>query len=561
MLKKNLFQTIVLLMAVLLTAPALLAVKQPWEAMVPLPQTVDLRPQERPFFLTEKTRIFAADVFRNEAELAAEELRRSTGLPLEVTLLSGEATLPLEAPAILFTEDPSVQGREAYTLEITAVAAKITASAPAGAFYGYQTLRQLLPPQVYSRTRRPGVMWVAPACFVKDAPRLPWRGLMVDDCRHFLGAEALRAMIDAMAAHKMNTLHWHLTDDQGWRIEIKAFPELTQKGAVRANSALPRDRWRADGKPYGPYFYTQEEIRDLVAYAAARHITIVPEIEMPGHALCILTAFPALSCTGGPFQPRWLWGVEPDILCAGNDKVFPFMEKILDEVMALFPSKYIHCGGDEAPKDRWNACKKCQQRIQTEGLRDSHHLQTWFIQHFADYLESKGRHLIGWDEILEGGLPKGAAVMSWRGKQGGIRAAAMGHNVVMAPNDYAYLDYGQGLEPTQDPYEYNGYCITVAKAYSIDPAGGIPPEMQAFVIGLQGNLWSEYIWDGADQQWKAWPRAAALAEAGWTAQTKRVWEDFALRLPAAVTRLRFLGINCAPLPAPLIPVTPKEEQQ
>ena len=524
----------------------------PLMAVIPLPQELQVV-ETPPFVMTEETSLVTDPAFRAEAEIAAEELRRSTGLALPVVDVGAEIALP----AIFFQKDATLEGNEAYALEVRSQQVMIRAATPAGAFYGYQTFRQLLPPQVYSRTKRPGVKWVAPACTVKDAPRLQWRGLMVDDCRHFLGGKAIREMIDAMAAYKLNTLHWHLTDDQGWRIEIKAYPELTAKGATRDNSALPRDRWRPDGKSYGPYFYTQEEIRDIVAYAAARHITIVPEIEMPGHALCLLTAFPELSCTGGPFKPRWMWGVEPDILCAGNDAVFPFMEKILDEVMALFPSKYIHCGGDEAPKDRWNVCPKCQARIQEKGLRNSHHLQTWFIQHFADYLESKGRHLIGWDEILEGGLPKGAAVMSWRGKQGGIRAAAMGHNVVMAPNDYAYLDYGQGLTYAQDPYEYNGYCITVAKTYSIDPTAGIPEHMQRHVIGLQGNLWSEYIWDGADQQWKAWPRAAALSEAGWTAQEKRSWEDFAKRIPGAVTRLRFLGINCAPLPSPLEPVENK----
>ncbi|MBR5591509.1 MAG: beta-N-acetylhexosaminidase [Kiritimatiellae bacterium] len=524
----------------------------PLTAVIPLPQELQVL-ETPPFVMTEETSLVTDSAFRAEAEIAAEELRRSTGFALPISDAGAEITLP----AIFFQKDTAIEGSEAYALEVRSQQVVIRAATPAGAFYGYQTFRQLLPPQVYSRTKRPGVKWVAPACTVKDAPRLQWRGLMVDDCRHFLGGAAIREMIDAMAAYKLNTLHWHLTDDQGWRIEIKAYPELTAKGATRDNSALPRDRWRPDGKSYGPYFYTQEEIHDIVAYAAARHITIVPEIEMPGHALCLLTAFPELSCTGGPFKPRWMWGVEPDILCAGNDAVFPFMEKILDEVMALFPSKYIHCGGDEAPKDRWNVCPKCQARIQEKGLRNSHHLQTWFIQHFADYLESKGRHLIGWDEILEGGLPKGAAVMSWRGKQGGIRAAAMGHNVVMAPNDYAYLDYGQGLTYAQDPYEYNGYCITVAKTYSIDPTAGIPEHMQRHVIGLQGNLWSEYIWDGADQQWKAWPRAAALSEAGWTAQEKRSWEDFAKRIPGAVTRLRFLGINCAPLPSPLEPVETK----
>jgi hexosaminidase len=368
-------------------------------AVIPLPESIAVKQDTMPFVMTEQTVLVTDPAFRAEAEIAAQELGRSTGFALPIV---DAAT----GPVITFQKDDAIIGREAYALEVLPQQVIIRASNAAGAFYGYQTFRQLLPPQIYSRTFRPGVKWVAPPCDIQDQPRLQWRGLMVDDCRHFLGGEAIREMIDAMAAYKMNNLHWHLTDDQGWRIEIKAYPELTAKGAIRDNSALPRDRWRADGKSYGPYFYTQEEIREIVAYAAARHITIVPEIEMPGHALCLLTAFPELSCTGGPFKPRWMWGVEPDILCAGNDAVFPFMEKILDEVMALFPSKYIHVGGDEAPKDRWNVCPKCQARIKAEGLRNTYHLQTWFIQHFANYLESKGRHLIGWDEILEVASPR-----------------------------------------------------------------------------------------------------------------------------------------------------------
>ena len=247
---------------------------------------------------------------------------------------------------------------------------------------------------------------------------------------------------------------------------------------------------------------------------------------------------------GGPFKPRWLWGVEPDILCAGNDDVFPFIKDILDEVMLLFPSKFIHLGGDEAPKDRWNICAKCQQRIQEKGLRDSNHLQTWFIQQFADYLEANGRHLIGWDEILEGGLPSGAAVMSWRGMAGGIAAAKMGHQVVMSPNDFCYLDYGQGIK--DDPYEYNCANVPLRKVYTMNPTNGIPEAMHSYIIGVQGNLWSEYIWDAADQQWKAWPRAAAIAEIGWTPQAKRSWPTFAKAMETNYQRLKVLGINAAP---------------
>ncbi|MBQ9694524.1 MAG: beta-N-acetylhexosaminidase [Kiritimatiellae bacterium] len=529
----SLFATLVLTLSVASVAPA--APQLP--ALVPQPAHLAIPEAASAFTLTADTAIVVVDsAFTREAEFAAKELRLVTGLPLPV-VQEGEG-------GIRFERSTEALPREGYTLTVSETAVTIAASDPAGAFYGYQTVRQLLPPQVYAKRLQEGIVWEMPACTIADAPRLAWRGLMVDDVRHFIGGDGIRQMIDVMAAHKMNTLHWHLTDDQGWRIEIRKYPELITKGAIRDNSAKPRDRWRPDGKPYGPYFYTQAEIRAIVAYAAERHITIVPEIEMPGHALALLSAFPELSCTGGPFKPRWLWGVEPDILCAGNDAVFPFMKDILDEVMLLFPSKFIHLGGDEAPKDRWNVCEKCQKRIQEKGLRNSHHLQTWFIQQFADYLEANDRHLIGWDEILEGGLPSGAAVMSWRGMKGGIAAAKMGHPVVMAPNDFCYLDYGQGIE--NDPYEYNIANVPLRKVYTMNPTDGIPEMMHRYIIGVQGNLWSEYIWDAADQQWKAWPRAAAIAEIGWTPQDKRQWKTFAEAMERDYQRLKVLGINAAP---------------
>ena len=523
-------------MLALCVATCALAVPNP-PALIPQPTEFTLAEPAAAFTLTAETPIVVVETaFAREAEFAAKELRTVTGYALPVVANA--------SGGIRFERSPAELPREGYTLTVTADAVTIAASDPAGAFYGYQTLRQLLPPQVYAKRLQQDVAWEMPACTIADAPRLQWRGLMVDDVRHFIGGEGIRQMIDVMAAHKMNNLHWHLTDDQGWRIEIRKYPELITKGATRDNSARPRDRWRPDGKTYGPYYYTQAEIRAIVAYAAERHITIVPEIELPGHALALLSSHPELSCMGGPFKPRWLWGVEPDILCAGNDDVFPFIKDILDEVMLLFPSKFIHLGGDEAPKDRWNICAKCQQRIQEKGLRDSNHLQTWFIQQFADYLEANGRHLIGWDEILEGGLPSGAAVMSWRGMAGGIAAAKMGHQVVMSPNDFCYLDYGQGIE--NDPYEYNCANVPLRKVYTMNPTNGIPEAMHSYIIGVQGNLWSEYIWDAADQQWKAWPRAAAIAEIGWTPQAKRNWPTFAKAMETNYQRLKVLGINAAP---------------
>lgn len=532
-MRSVLFATLALLTTVAVAGP-----KAP--ALVPLPAKMAVA--EAPgFTLTEGCRIVADGAFLKEAAYAARELGRATGFDLSVA----EAGWFFDTRGDITFRKVSGLGAEAYRLTVSVEGALIEASTAAGAFYGFQTLRQLLPPAIYAKTPQQ-VAWTLPAVSIEDAPRLPWRGVLFDDCRHFIGPDGFRAMVDAMAAHKMNTLHWHLTDDQGWRIEIRKYPQITLNGARRAESPVPGNRWKGDGKPYGWYYYTQEQVRELVAYAAERHVTVVPEIEMPGHALGLLAAFPDLGCTGGPYEPWCRWGVSEDIVCAGNDRVFRVYEDILDEVLALFPSKFIHCGGDEAPKTRWNACPKCKKRIADLGLGDSHRLQSWFMQHFANYLEARGRHMIGWDEILEGGLPKGAAVMSWRGPSGGIAAAKQGHDVVMSPNNFAYLDYAQGLPG--DTHEYIGGHVPLAKTYSLNPTDGIPEAMQHHVIGVQGNLWSEYMWTAADQQWKAWPRAAALAEVGWTPQARRNWECFRDRVETAVERLHTMGINAAPLP-------------
>ncbi len=534
-----------LILGILLITPVYAQPKEP--TVVPRPASI-MRPVDASapgFVLTHETLIIADDAFMKVAQFAAKELRAATGFPFTVVSRAEASDKALwDIPHIDFIPWEKSK-HEGYRLMVAEKNIHIGASSPAGAFYGYQTLRQLLPPQIYAKTPQYNVTWEVRPCLIDDEPRFSWRGLHFDDCRHFIGAEGFKEMIDAMAAHKMNVLHWHLTDDQGWRIEIKSHPEIVAKGAVRDESPIMWDRWKGDGKPYGPYYYTQDEILELVAYAAERHITIVPEIEMPGHALGILSAYPELGCTGGPYKPWCRWGVSPEIACAGNDKTLKIYEAILDEVLELFPSTYIHCGGDEAPKERWQACPKCQQRIKDNGLRDENHLQTWFMQHFATYLEQRGRHMIGWDEILEGGLPKGAAVMSWRGATGGIQAARMGHQVVMTPNSHVYLDYGQGLP--DDPYEYIGSTVPLKKTYSLNPTEGIPTEMQKYVLGVQGNLWSEYMWNKDDQQWKAWPRAAAVAEIGWTWQARRDWKDFRQRMELDTLRLKAMGINVAPI--------------
>ncbi|MDD4872820.1 MAG: beta-N-acetylhexosaminidase [Kiritimatiellae bacterium] len=433
-------------------------------------------------------------------------------------------------------------GDEGYMFKCTPRGVTITAAKPAGIFYGIQTLRQLLPVQIESRQKVYGVAWTVPCLSIEDQPRFQWRGMLLDPARHFITKDYLLKYIDLMALYKLNQLQLHLTDDQGWRIEIKKYPRLTESGSIRKESPMPGNRKQGDGKPYGPFFYTQDQIREIVAYAAKRFVTIVPEIEMPGHSLAASVAFPELSCTGGPFEIRTKWGIEPDIYCAGNDKVFEFVQDILTEVMDMFPSTFIHIGGDEAPKDRWNKCPKCQARIQKEGLKDTHELQSYFVRRIDKFLASKGRRLIGWDEILEGGLAPGAAVMSWRGIKGGIAAAGEGHDVVMSPTTHCYFDYAQA-KGDNEPEAIGGF-LPLEKVYDYEP---IPDQLSAdrkkHILGAQGNVWGEYMWTPQNIEYFSYPRACALAEVVWTPLELKNLSDFLDRFVAHEKRLDVIGVN------------------
>ena len=432
-------------------------------------------------------------------------------------------------------------GNEGYTMSVTQKGIKINAATPAGIFYGIQTLRQLLPPTTVTG-HLPKNGCTIPCLEIKDYPRFQWRGLMIDPCRHFFTVEEIKKMIDAMVLLKMNTLHLHLTDDQGWRIEIKKYPKLTEVGSVRDASPKRNNRKRTDGKKYGPYFYTQEQIKDIVKYAQNRFVTVVPEIEIPGHSLAALAAYPELGCTGGPYKVRTKWGIEPDIYCAGNPKTYKFMEDVLTEVMELFPSEFVHMGGDEAPKKRWDKCPKCQAVIKKEGLKNSHELQSYVIQHFDKFLASHGRRLIGWDEILEGGLAPGAAVMSWRGERGGIKAAKMNHDVVMSPNSYCYLDHYESRKKGE-PESIGGF-LPMKKVYSYDPTPRkLTDKEKKHILGVQGNLWSEYIWTPEELEYKAFPRACALAEVAWTMPNRKDYTNYLERLTPELERLKAMGVN------------------
>ena len=433
---------------------------------------------------------------------------------------------------------------EGYRLVVSPKAICVTVSDDAGEFYAFQTLRQLV-----DGNKIPCVM-------IDDVPRFKWRGLHFDDCRHFFGKEELMKTLDAMALNKLNILHWHLTEDQGWRIEIKKYPLLTSKGSIRPGSPKPvvlkspgcRDNWENNNIPYGPFFYTQEDVREIVAYAAARHITIVPEIELPGHALAAISAYPELGCTGEQFDPWWHWGVSEHIFCGGNDKVISFLEDVLDEVCELFPGPIVHIGGDEAPKKMWKSCPKCQKRIADLGLKGEEGLQGWMTDHFTKYLAIKGKRAVGWDEVLDGDPGRDTIIMSWRGPQGGINAAARGNDAVMTPVDPCYIDNPQGL--ADDPYEYinYGFQATLERCYGFNPTAGIPESQVQHILGGQGNNWTEYTWNGSEYEWKMWPRMCALAECLWTMPENKSWECFKARIPSMRRRLiREHHINCAPI--------------
>lgn len=518
-------------------------------AVVPAPAQMDWRVGA--FALTPKSALrydAQAPGAQAAAEFLAGALRPVTGYALPVKPAGGwfsdkAADITFAAPAA-----GAALKLEAYALRADPRGARIAASDAAGFFYGAQTLRQLLPNAAFGGERSTNQVWQIPGVEIEDAPRFAWRGVMLDEGRHFFGKAYVLRLLDQMALHKLNTFHWHLTEDQGWRIAIEKYPKLMEVSSKRSGSVTPWDRTSQDNKPYGPFFYTQPEIREIVAYAKARHIRVVPEIEMPGHARAALAAYPGLSCRGLPLEPRVMWSIEEEVYCAGNDQTLRFLEGVLDEVCALFDSPFIHIGGDECPKARWKECPKCQARMKQNGLKDEHELQSWFVRHFDQYLTQKGRRVIGWDEILEGGLAQGAAVMSWRGIKGGQDAVALDHDVVMTPSAFCYFDYRQFSG--NDGYEYIGGLLPLKKVYAFDPCDGIPAYREQRVLGGQANLWSEYVWGQKDAEWKLYPRLCALAEAVWSPPAKRDFAAFVKRMETHQDRLLRLGINAAPVDPP-----------
>lgn len=479
--------------------------------LIPYPQQIEKR--DGYFELNKSFTIECDEEFSNEKEFLTVLLSNHFTKSIKVKDEDNSST-------ILFSKiDPSTENSEMYELDVSSSQIEIRAVNPQGILHGIQTLRQLFITAFQTGEKRE--KWYLPALTIKDSPAFEHRGLLLDVCRHFFDKEVVKKYIDALYYYKMNVLHLHLTEDQGWRMPIDKYPLLNEISSWRLDSA---------GNKYGG-FYTKDELKELVDYAEDRYITIIPEIELPGHSQAALAAYPQFSCTGGPIEVVNDWGVFKEIYCAGNDSTFTFIEDILTEVMEIFPSKYIHIGGDEAPKFRWEHCPKCQKRMKDEGLADEHELQSYFIKRIEKFLNDHGRELIGWDEILEGGLSDNAAVQSWRGFEGGMEAARTKHNVIMSPTSHCYLDYGLS-------------SIDLQKIYSFDP---IPTELeeafQSYIIGGEGNMWTEHVPDEAHLDSKVFPRIIALAEVLWTYHPDRNFDDFYRRLQLHYPHLKAVGIK------------------
>jgi len=497
-------------------------------AIIPRPAKVILGRGH--FTLTPRTLIVVDDATRAAGEHLAEALAPALGHRLEV-LDAGKLAPPPRHIMLVKSVVPSRLGGEGYRLEVTPSKVYAEAADAAAAFYACETLRQLLPPAVFSPKRVDGIEWTIPCVQIADRPRFPWRGITLDSGRHIQPKAFIKRLIDLLALHRMNVLHWHLTDDQGWRVEIRRYPKLTEVGAWREG---PRGR-------YGG-FYTQDDIREIVAYARRRHVAIVPEIEMPGHSVAALTAYPELSCTGGPFKVATGWGVHRELYCAGKEETFEFLENVLGEVLELFPSRVIHIGGDEAVKDRWKKCPRCQARIKAEGLRDEAELQSYFIKRIGKFLRSKGRQLAGWDEIMQGGLPPNALVGSWHGTRPAIAAARSGHDVVMLPTSHCYFDYYQSRLPGQP--KANGRHIPLERVYAFEPVPpGLTAEEARHILGAYGCLWTEYMPTWRHVEYMAFPRVCAMAEVLWSPKARRDLASFKTRLATHLRRLDQLDVN------------------
>ena len=511
--------------------------------VIPLPQEVSLT-QENPFKLNENVLIAYPEnnaLLQRNAEFLSEYIQQATNYaPKTKAIAAGEQV----KNAIVLGLDPSIANKEGYVLTTTPEGINLNGQTENGVFYGIQTLRKSIPAEAKEATI------LIPAGEIKDEPRFSYRGMHLDVGRHFFPKEFMKKYIDLLALHNMNTFHWHLTDDQGWRIEIKKYPKLTEIGSQRSRTVIGRNTQEYDNTPYGGFF-TQEEAKEIVKYAQERYITVIPEVDLPGHMLAALAAYPEMGCTGGPYEVCPRWGIFEDVLCIGNDQTMQFLEDVMSEIIEIFPSKYVHIGGDEAPRTRWEKCPKCQARIKTEGLKaDKNHtaedrLQSYCMTRIEEFLNSKGRQIIGWDEILEGDVAPNATVMSWRGMEGGIKAAQLGHDVIMTPTSFCYFDYYQTADTKDEPLGIGGY-VPIEKVYSLEPVPAVLTEEKSkHILGAQANLWTEYIHSSEHVEYMVLPRMAALAEVQWTQPEKKDFKDFTKRLARLMKFYQRDGFNYA----------------
>ena len=515
-------------------------------AIVPRPESLTVGRGR--FVINANTVIYTDAASADIARRFAASLLPATGLAIPVRVGAAPATGIVVQRSAGLTR----LGNEGYELSVTARRVSVRAKERAGVFYGFQTIRQLLPPQVFREGKVDSVSWTIPAVRIVDRPRFAWRGAHLDVGRHFMPKEFVKKYIDLIALQKMNTFHWHLTEDQGWRLEIRKYPRLTQVGAWRTQTVVGRQgsktdstTWRFDGQRHGG-FYTRDDAREIIAYARDRFVNVMPEIEMPGHALAAIASYPELGVTGQPADVGTRWGIYANILNADSSTV-SFMQDVLTEVMELFPSQFIHVGGDEADKALWKTSPRIQERIKELGLKDEHELQSWFIQQMDAFLTAHKRRLVGWDEILEGGLAPGATVMSWRGTQGGIDAARAGHDVIMAPTSHTYFDYYQSQNTAGEPLAGGGF-LPLQTVYAFEPVPAeLEPQYRAHVLGGQGQIWTEYLAGPKQVEYMAFPRLTALAEVLWTTPERKDYRDFLSRLAVHLERLSALDVAFRPL--------------
>lgn len=506
--------------------------------IIPMPK--NLTETKGAFDISDKTTIvvpFSDTILKKVADNFAEQIKKTSGKKVSVV---DAATVQSSEKTITFHIDKTLK-EEAYKLNITPESIQISASSPEGAFYAVQTIYQLLPMEVYGNKEAKYADWSVPAAMIEDEPRFAYRGAMLDAGRHFMPVEFVKQFIDVLAMHKINRFHWHLTDDQGWRIEIKKYPRLTEIGSVRRETVIGKNTGKYDGIEHKGY-YSQEDAKEVVAYASERFITVIPEIELPGHAMAALAAYPELSCGLDPkYEVANTWGVKDKVYCP-KESTFSFLENIFTELLDIFPSEYYHIGGDECPKDAWKKCKNCQALIRKLKLKDEFELQSYFVGRIEKFLNAHGKQIIGWDEILEGGLAPNATVMSWRGESGGIQAAKQKHNVIMTPNNYMYLNYYQADEENEKELCIGGF-VPLEKIYGYNP---IPKELAAedhhYIYGVQANIWTEYIKTPEQFSYQAFPRAFALAEVAWTPLDKKNYDSFRQRLIKDYARMEQKGV-------------------